>query len=118
MKYLNLIALFVGVLVVVNIQGPSADSDRTIDIMNIVGGQEIIPIGGGGANCPYSGYDSISCATILTPGCTAGSFQAPLSGVGLPNLFQTTGTTSVRGECIGNANCETPPTDDLTSAGC
>ena len=111
MKYFSSLALVVGAIFAICLQGPSMDSTSSIDSMNVRGGVPVI--------CKFDGYQDIDCAVHFPGVCTSGTFK---SAITIPNSttedFTFAGSWSVRGNCAGSPTCVTPSSQDLTSVGC
>lgn len=94
------IALTIGLF-----QGPQVDSSERVLAMSVTGGV--------GSGCSYKGYSAANPCSVY-PNCTAGSFQLATSG---GTTHKNTGNAA-NGNCTGNAQCTTPRTPTLTTAGC
>ncbi|MFK7767589.1 MAG: hypothetical protein AB8B55_10240 [Mariniblastus sp.] len=118
MNYLKSVLLFSGIAAMAFLQSPMTQTSveargGSLSQQTQTPAPDPAPV----PKCNMIGYGQISCA-VTVPNCTGGTFKSALIGGTNGQDFKTTGTTSARGNCTGNDDCQTPQSSDLTSAGC
>ena len=115
MNFLKSFLMFGGIAAVAFLQSPMTQTNVEArgGLLSLQATQGPVPV----PKCNMLGYGVISCAVTL-PNCTAGTFKSALIGSTNNEDFKKAGSTSRRGNCTGNDDCQTPQSSDLTSQGC